>query len=480
MVIAMYILAILGIAAVVFMLIKKLDIKITLLVVGMILGIAAMIMKKVPTTNPGDFLYPFQMIVTQFKKTLPAAGFIILILGGYTAYMSHIGANEVTVNSLTKPLKKIKSQYILVPVVFLIGNLLSLVIPSASNLAIILLATLYPVLRKSGMSSLTAAAVIATTATVMPTPLGGDNVAIAAALSEYLGIAISASDYVFRYHAIISIPTLILMAVAHYFWQKRMDKKAIASGMIIQDYEVEHVENPEISGGITYKTIYTLLPLFPIIILLLSYVINLFIKTNPLVISVEIATLLSFFVALIAELVFKRKRENNVTETMKDTESFFKGMGNAMGIVALLVAAGVFVQGLTDIGIITHLQTTMQNTTMPGFVLPLILVGFTAVIVLISGSGTALFYAMVPLMAPLAFAAGISPLAVAIPMGLAGNLLRAVSPVSAVVMIVAGTTKENPVEIVKRTAFPMIIGVVFMFILSMILFLTGIISLPSV
>ena len=53
MVIAMYILAILGIAAVVFMLIKKLDIKITLLVVGMILGIAAMIMKKVPTTNPG-------------------------------------------------------------------------------------------------------------------------------------------------------------------------------------------------------------------------------------------------------------------------------------------------------------------------------------------------------------------------------------------------------------------------------------------
>lgn len=56
-------------------------------------------------------------------------------------------------------------------------------------------------------------------------------------------------------------------------------------------------------------------------------------------------------------------------------------------------------------------------------------------------------------------------------MGLAGNLLRAVSPVSAVVLIVAGSVKKNPVQIVKRTSVPMIAGTVFMFILSMIIFL---------
>ena len=90
---------------------------------------------------------------------------------------------------------------------------------------------------------------------------------------------------------------------------------------------------------------------------------------------------------------------------------------------------------------------------------------------ILSGSGTALFFAMVPLMVPLAAAAGINVLAVSIPMGLAGNLLRAVSPVSAVVMIVAGTTKKSPLEIVRRTSVPMISGVVIMFILSMIVFL---------
>lgn len=161
------------------------------------------------------------------------------------------------------------------------------------------------------------------------------------------------------------------------------------------------------------------------------------------------------------------------------TEAFFKGMGNAMGIVVLLVAAGVFVEGLKSISVIAHLQTTMQNTSLPGFVLPLILVLLTALIILLSGSGTALFYAMVPLMIPLAVAAGISPLAVAVPMGLAGNLLRAVSPVSAVVVIVAGTIKEDPMKIVKRTAIPMVVGVLFMFVLSMLLFLTGIVALPS-
>ncbi len=144
-----------------------------------------------------------------------------------------------------------------------------------------------------------------------------------------------------------------------------------------------------------------------------------------------------------------------------------------MPIVALLVAASVFVTGLQSIGLIDELQLSMQSIQGSGldFVLPLILVALTALIVLLSGSGIALFFAMVPLMVPLAEAAGISPIAISVPMGLAGNLFRAVSPVAAVVLIVAGTLKVDPLDIVKRTAVPMLAGVVFMFVLSMIIFL---------
>lgn len=456
----MYAASILAIAAVVFMLLKKLDIKITLIGVGMALIVISMLMGKLPTKSFDDFMAPFTTIINQFKNTLPKAGLIILILGGYTAYMSKIGANDVTVNTLTKPLKGISSAYVLVPIVFLLGNVLSLVIPSASNLAIILLATLYPVLRKSGMSTLTAAAVIATTATVMPTPLGGDNVAIAQALG------MDVSTYVFKYHAIVSVPTLFFMAVVHYFWQKYLDKKDVKNGVVsASELELQGVK--EVKGNALYKTVYTLLPLLPIVILLLVYVYNTLTKGTDITMTVETVSLVSFLIAIIAEFI--RKRSAKVV--LEDTEAFFKGMGNAMGIVALLVAAGVFVAGLTSIGIIAHLQSVMTTANVPGFTLPLILVLLTAVIVLLSGSGTALFYAMVPLMVPLALAAGISAYAVTVPMGLAGNLLRAVSPVSAVVVIVSGTTKETPFNIVKRTSVPMVAGVVFMFVLSMLFFL---------
>lgn len=463
----MYLAAVIAVGIVIYMLIKKADIKITLFGVGMLLLYVAILMGKAGKDGMG-ILSPFQVVIDQFKSTLPAAGLIILILGGYTAYMSAIGANEVTIHVITKPLKGIKSAYVLVPFVFLLGNLLSLVIPSASNLAIILLATLYPVLKKSGMSTLTAAGVIATTATVMPTPLGGDNVAIATELANYPEFTgLTTTEYVFRYHAIISVPTLLLMAVIHYFWQRYMDKKKVKEGVYHEEdltFDDDKVAN--IKGGALYKTVYSLLPLFPIILLLFFYLLGALTDID-VTLTVELATLISFTIAIICELIRKR----NGKKVLKETEAFFKGMGGAFGIVALLVAASVFVAGLKQIGLISTLQEAMQTSSNRGFILPLILILFTALIVILSGSGTALFYAMVPLMYPLAIAAGISAIAVTVPMGLAGNLLRAVSPVSAVVVIVAGTTKQSPIEIVKRTSVPMIVGVVFMFILSMIIFL---------
>jgi len=481
--IIMYLLAILSVAAVVFMLLKKMDIKITLFGVGIILAIFAMIMGKIEIKKGDDIFYPIQMVLTELEKILPRAGLIILMLGGYTAYMSHIGANDVTVNTLTKPLKKIKSVYILVPLVFLIGNVLSLVVPSASNLAIILLATLYPVLKKAGMSTLTAAGIIATTATVMPTPLGSDNIMVAEEFAKHFNIALSPSTYVFAYHAIVSIPTLFVMAIAHYFWQKYCDKKDALNGKISNEEKIEEIELKEIKGSFMYKLVYTLLPLLPIVILILTFAINPLAKMInenfvDISLTVGVATLISFIFAIFAQLIFNKQEKNNFKHHLEETEIFFKGMGGAMGIVILTVAAGVFVQGLKDIGVVSSLQKAMEQTDIAGWILPLTLVLFTALIVLISGSGTSLFFAMVPLMATLAAAAKINPLAIAIPMGLAGNLLRAVSPVSAVVMIVAGTTKKSPAEIVKRTSLPMVVGVVFMFILSMILFLSGMIALP--
>lgn len=421
--------------------------------------------KIVVTMTTGATAFdPFQAIVDQFSNTLVGPGFVILILGGYSAYMSHIGANQVTVHALTKPISKIKSVYILIPIVFLIGNLLSLVIPSASNLAIILLATLYPVLRTAGMSRLSAAAIIGTSATIVPTPLGSDNVAIAAQLH------MPVTNYVFQHHAIVSIPTLLAIAVIHYFWQKHEDKrspeKLSYNDELAQNNDVDKKsENQEVNYKGFKGFVYGLLPLLPIVLLLIVFFMNIAAGTK-LNLSVQVVSIISFIVAVIVELLYK----GNFTNVLKETSHFFNGMGSVMSIVALLVSAQVFVQGLTSIGIIDLVQNSMKNMSGSGIILPVIMVVFTAIIVLLSGSGTALLFAMIPLIIPLSKAAGIDPVALSIPMQLAGNLLRAVSPVAAVVLIIAGTTKVSPVQIVKRTSVPMVFGVLMMLVMSLMIF----------
>ncbi|MEV2354560.1 C4-dicarboxylate transporter DcuC [Paenibacillus larvae] len=159
-----------------YLIAKNYDAKVVLLAAGLVLLFSAALLghpilsDKLATGSV--WLDPFKQIEEIFVKQLGSAGLTIMVLFGFSSYMSHIGANDVAVHLMTKPLRRIKSKYILVPIIFLLGNLLSLVVPSASSLAVLLMATLYPVLKKTGMSSLTAGAVIATTATIMPTPLG--------------------------------------------------------------------------------------------------------------------------------------------------------------------------------------------------------------------------------------------------------------------------------------------------------------------
>src|SRR5699024_12556207 len=91
------------------------DIKIALFLMGIVLLLISLASGKEIVFDDFEstgsaLLDPLQVIVQQFKSTLTSAGLIILILGGYTAYMSHIVANDLTVQMLTKPINKIKSK----------------------------------------------------------------------------------------------------------------------------------------------------------------------------------------------------------------------------------------------------------------------------------------------------------------------------------------------------------------------------------
>ncbi|MFW5438768.1 C4-dicarboxylate transporter DcuC [Paenibacillus apiarius] len=437
-----------------FLIAKNYDAKFVLLTAGIVIMIAAVLLGH-PVLKPEEstglvLLDPFKQIGLIFVKQLGGVGLTIMVLFGFSSYMTHIGASDVAVHLLTKPLGRIKSQYILVPIVFLLGNLLSLVVPSASSLAVLLMATLYPVLKNTGMSSLTAGAIIATTATIMPTPLGADSVVAA----ENLGINLV--EYVFSYHAKISIPVLLIMAVVHYFWQKYMDKR--------QQGTLRHEINDEklVVKNDLPPAYYGLLPILPLILVLLFGLIITSVKLG----LVEI-TFICMAIALIIEII----RKGSFKETSKQLSIFFTGMGTGLAqVVSLLVAAGMLVEGLKSMGIIDMLIESVRHIEGAGVILMLTFAGVEGLITFISGSGLAVFYSVINIIPEIAEKLGINGVMIALPMQLIANLVRSISPVAAVIIVVASIIKVNPIQIVKRTSVPILVGIVSCFILSFIFF----------
>lgn len=431
---------------------KNYDAKIILFVSGIVLMLCAAALGNsildVKLSTGSIWLDPLKQIQSGFIKQFSQAGIIIMTLFGFSAYMTKIGANDVAVHVTSKPLSKIKSPYILVPIVFWLGTLLSLIIPSASSLAVILMSTLYPILRAAKMSSLSAGGVIATTATIVPTPLGGDNV-VAAKLLGFEHVI----DYVTMHHALVSIPALVVIGITHYFWQKYMDKRqGVAAFTEVDDGKREnHSALPP-----TFYAIFPIVPLILIIILGLCF--------REVKIGLVEITLFSFALAFSVELIRKR----NVKEQMKNSGLFFKGMGDGFSqVVALIVAAGTLVAGLTSIGIIDIISSAARDINNAGVGLMFIFSSLTALITFISGSGNAVFYSFIEIIPSIANKALVDPIMVALPMQFTSNLIRAISPVSAVVIIVAGALNTSPIEVVKRTSVPLLAGLAATLIITL-------------
>ena len=395
-------------------------------------------------------------IFLKFKDTIIAqvssAGIVIMILFGYSGYMNAIGANQMAVNFLVKPLMKIKRKSLFVPVVFLIGNLMSLVVPSASSLAIILMSILYPMLASMGISSLTAAGVIAMTATIMPTPLGADNV-IAANTLGY-----DVLNYVV-WNAKISLPSLLIIAVAQYFWQKYCDKKEGEAA-----YVSLNEEGLSKQKEFDVPKFYAILPILPLLLIVGVGIAGMFIK--GITMDIFVLTFISFFIAVLVETL-RLKSFKKVQDTAVE---MFKGMGQGFSQVVMLVVGGsLFTSAIQTLGIIDSIMASVEASSSAGIVTTLIFSGATTLFGILSGGGLAMFYAVIELIPGIAEKAGIDGILISLPMQMIANLTRTISPVAAVVMIVASTVGVSPIRILKRTSVPTIIGLISVIVLSILL-----------
>ena len=361
-------------------------------------------------------------------------GLMIMVLCGFSVYMTHLGANDVVVKLVSKPLKNIRSPYILMVFAYFLACLMSFAVSSATGLGVLLMATLFPVMVNVGISRGAAAAICASPISIILSPTSGD-VVLSAEISK-----IPLGEFAFGTALPVSIFAILGIAVAHFFWQRYLDKK--------EGVQVERLNADEIKT--TAPNYYAILPLLPIIGVLIFDG-----KWGLPNLHIVTVMVLCFIITAIVDFL----RSFNAKQTFDNLVVAYRGMADAFaGVVMLLVAAGVFAQSLSTIGFITNLIDSAQSFGGSAFFMMLVLAVITILATMATGSGNAAFYAFAELIPKLATQMGVNPAFLTIPMLQASNLGRGLSPVSGVVVAVSGMGKISPFEIVKRMSVPMLVG----------------------
>ena len=361
-------------------------------------------------------------------------GLMIMVLCGFSVYMTHLGANDVVVKLVSKPLKNIRSPYILMVFAYFLACLMSFAVASATGLGVLLMATLFPVMVNVGISRGAAAAICASPISIILSPTSGD-VVLSAEISK-----IPLGEFAFGTALPVSIFAILGIAVAHFFWQRYLDKK--------EGVQVERLNADEIKT--TAPNYYAILPLLPIIGVLLFDG-----KWGLPNLHIVTVMVLCFIITAVVDFL----RSFNAKQTFDNLVVAYRGMADAFaGVVMLLVAAGVFAQSLSTIGFITNLIDSAQSFGGSAFFMMLVLAVITILATMATGSGNAAFYAFAELIPKLATQMGVNPAFLTIPMLQASNLDRGLSPVSGVVVAVSGMGKISPFEIVKRMSVPMLVG----------------------
>lgn len=424
------ILALVGIVAVVFLLIKKIETRTALIAVGLILCILCL--------KPME---AFEAFTTSMTKS----GLIKAICAsmGFAFVMKFTKCDEHLVNALTKPLGNLG--FFLIPIATLLTWSINIAIPSAAGCSAAVGATLIPLLMASGVKpAMAGAAIFAGTFGSVLSPGNAHTIyvkdmIVAAGNSAY---TVQDAIKVQMPSAFISIAIVVvcLTLIGVFF-------KDYTKG---KNYTLDS-DSTESTAKEAIKTnyLYAMMPLVPLVILIIggTGLSDLsFLKWTKMGVAeaMIIGGLLTIFVTW--------------TDPQKITKEFFSGMGSAYAnVIGIIIAAGVFVAGLKACGAIDFVVEFLKNETsyvkFGGTFIPY-LMG------LITGSGDAATFTFNEAITTQANAFGFAQDKLGMAASIAGALGRGSSPIAGACIVCAGLAMANPVDIAKRTALGMLISVV--------------------
>ena len=432
-------LALAGIVAVVALLIMKKDTKTVLIGVGLVLCVLCL--------KPLDGLNAFTSYMTK-------AGLIKAICAsmGFAFVMKFTGCDRALVNLLTRPLGNIG--FLLIPIVVALTYFINIAIPSAAGCSAAVGATLIPVMMAAGVKpEMAGAAVFAGTFGSVLSPGSAHNVFVADmvkahnpsyTVQDVIGVqfssAITALIVVLIVMSITAIVCKDYTKGVNYLAQKEGVANSVASNSA--DGSNLDAQPQKIN------VLYALMPLVPLVILVIGGTsLNQvsFLKWTKM--GVAEAMLLGAILTIAVTL----------TDPQKITKEFFKGMGSAYAeIIGIIIAAGVFVAGLSACGAIDFVIEWLKNeqgyVKFGGTFVPF----FMGVV---TGSGDAASMAFNTAVTVHADALGFEQDKLGMAVAISGALGRSASPIAGACIVCAGLAMVNPIQIAKRTALGMFLSV---------------------
>ncbi len=443
------IITILVLAGIVYLLAKQYKAQPVLLFAGFVLLLCAGLFitntfpKEALTKGTGSvWVDVFDVFRDKASSNLAGLGLILMSIAGFARYMEHVGASPALFAVFQGPLERVKSPYLLLVVAFIVTQILVIFIPSHAGLGVLLMVTMYPILIRTGISRMSALGVIATCQFIDHGP-GSGNVIFAAKTS-----GLDPAIYFVHHQLPITLPIIAAVAVAHFVSQKFWDKR---DGFVFTGKPEEGVIVKEDTAS--PPKIYAFLPIIPLVLIVaFSPIIQTTIKMD-----VVTAMLISTLIAMVFEFI----RLKSLKTVMDSLSLFFDGMGKQFVLtVSLVICSQVFASGLIAIGFVDTLINAAKTAGFGVIAMTIAMSFILAISAFFMGSGNAAFFSFAPLTPKIAESLAVPVVTVLLPMQIMTSFGRVVSPITPAIIAIAGMADVSPLQVVKRTAFPMLVAAI--------------------
>lgn len=444
------------IAAAVYAVLRKVEVRLALLLAALALGFVA-------GDVPG--------IVRKFFSTLTASQYIVPLCCsmGFAYVLRHTLCDQHLVHALSRPLRKART--FLIPGAVVVGFLVNIPVISQSSCAVAIGSVLIPLLILTRISPVTAGAALLLGASVGGELLNPGAPEYRTVIKGISGLGTTPPLGTALVQHTMPFVLLQLAVSLAVFWVLSLRAEA---GHAKERARIEEMEEhqPHLPG-FKVNPFKAAVPVLPLVLLFLvapplelirvphDWLVSAKEAADPLTNPFDSRLIgAAMLVGVIAAALSDRRTIGGVMK------AFFDGAGYALThIVSLIIAAACFGEGVKLIGIdqlIGHAVAAWPHGLIPAAgLLPM---GFG----IICGSGIASTESLYAFFAAPALKLGMSPQTLGAVVALGSAAGRTMSPVAAVTLMSASLTETDPAALVKRVAPPLLAGLLVVIIVAMI------------